>query len=42
GYLEYDGDAIRKQIDAVYESGYDEWILWNSKSNYSSDGLAIK
>ena len=39
GYIEYDGTAIRKQIQAVYDAGYDEWILWNSKSNYSADGL---
>ncbi|SFH78094.1 hypothetical protein SAMN04487830_10829 [Pseudobutyrivibrio sp. OR37] len=39
GYIDYDGAAIRKEIDAVYEAGYDEWILWNSKSNYTSDGL---
>ena len=41
GYLEYDGTAIRKEIDAVYDAGYEEWILWNSKSNYSSDGLVL-
>ncbi|MBE5917020.1 MAG: sugar fermentation stimulation protein [Pseudobutyrivibrio ruminis] len=39
GYIEYDGTAIRKEIQAVYDAGYEEWILWNSKSIYSSDGL---
>ena len=39
GYIEYDGAAIRKEIQAVYDSGYDEWILWNSKSSYSPEGL---
>ena len=39
GYIEYDGTAIRKQIDAVKDAGYEEWILWNSKSVYSRDGL---
>ena len=39
GYIEYDSWAIRSQIQAVYDSGYNEWILWNSKSNYSRYGL---
>ena len=42
GYIEYDGAAIRQEIDAVYEAGYDEWILWNSKSNYTSEGLVLQ
>ena len=33
-YIEYDADAIQKQIQAVYDAGYDEWILWNSGSHY--------
>ncbi len=37
GHIEYDSDAIRRQIRAVYDAGYDEWILWNSASNYNSD-----
>ncbi len=39
GHITYDGDAIRKQIQAVNDIGYEEWILWNAKSSYSSDGL---
>ncbi len=39
GHIEYGEDEIRKQIDAVYDAGYDEWILWNAKNNYTSDGL---
>ena len=39
GYIEYDGNAIRKQIQGVYDAGYEEWILWSSKSTYSPDGL---
>lgn len=39
GYIDYDGDAIREEIQAVYDAGYEEWILWNSKSEYSKDGL---
>ena len=39
GHITYDGDAIRQQIQAVNDIGYEEWILWNAKSSYSSDGL---
>ena len=34
-YLEYGGAELRKQIQAVYDAGYAEWILWNSSGNYS-------
>lgn len=39
GHIRYDGDAIRAQIQAVYDAGYTEWILWNAANRYSSDGL---
>ena len=39
GYIPYGGNEIRAQIDAVYAAGYDEWILWNAKNNYSAEGL---
>lgn len=42
GHIDYDGNAIRGEIQAVYDAGYDEWILWNSKSEYSKDGLLSK
>ena len=35
GHIEYDKAAIDSEIQAVYDAGYDEWILWNSKSDYS-------
>ncbi len=38
-YIEYNGREIRKQIQAVYDAGYDEWIFWNSKSNYTDEGF---
>ena len=34
GYIEYDKDAINQEIQAVYDAGYEEWIIWNSKCNY--------
>ena len=30
---------IREQIQAVYDAGYEEWILWNATNRYSPDGL---
>ncbi len=39
GHISYNGDQIRAQIQAAYDAGYDEWILWNASNRYSSDGL---
>ncbi|MCM1044814.1 MAG: putative glycoside hydrolase [Candidatus Gastranaerophilales bacterium] len=39
GYISYEGAQIREQIQAVYDAGYREWILWNSTNRYSADGL---
>lgn len=39
GYIPYEGEQIRAQIQAVYDAGYDEWILWNASNHYTSDGL---
>lgn len=38
-YMTYDGEAIRKQIQAVYDAGLDEWLLWNPGNRYSKDGI---
>lgn len=35
----YTGKQVREQISAVYDVGYNEWLLWNAASNYSVDGL---
>ena len=35
----YGPDEIRAQIQAVYDAGYEEWILWNGNNNYTKDGL---
>ena len=32
-------EELRAQIDAVYDAGYEEWILWNASCNYSWEGL---
>lgn len=39
GYISYNGDEIRSQIQAVYDAGYEEWFLWNATNRYSADGL---
>ena len=31
---------VREQIRAVYDAGYDEWVLWHPGSNYSEAALA--
>ena len=38
-YISYGPEQVRQQIQAVYDSGYEEWILWNSSVNYHYDGL---
>lgn len=42
GYIPYGGEQIRQQIQAVYDAGYEEWILWNASNRYSADGLLGK
>ena len=37
----YNGQEIRDQIKAVYDAGYDEWILWNGNNNYTKNGLEL-
>lgn len=39
GHISYNGIQIREQIQAVYDAGYEEWILWNATNRYSPDGL---
>lgn len=39
GHISYEGEQIRQQIQAVYDAGYEEWLLWNSTNRYSADGL---
>lgn len=39
GHISYGGEEIRKQIQAVYDAGYDEWILWNASNRYPREGL---
>lgn len=41
GYIPYGGTEIRAQIQAVYDAGYEEWILWNASNSYSAEGLEV-
>ncbi|MFP4697209.1 MAG: putative glycoside hydrolase [Eubacteriales bacterium] len=40
-YRVYGGEELREQIQGTYDAGLEEWILWNSSSNYNTflDGL---
>lgn len=37
----YNGKEIKDQIKAVYDAGYDEWILWNGSNKYTKSGLEL-
>lgn len=37
----YNGKEIKEQIKAVYDAGYEEWILWNGSNNYTKSGLEL-
>jgi hypothetical protein len=38
-YKKYGAEDVRQQIKAVYDAGYEEWILWNSNVKYSEAAL---
>ncbi|HEX2166405.1 MAG TPA: putative glycoside hydrolase [Longimicrobiales bacterium] len=40
GAPRYDASYVRAQIDAVYDAGLEEWVLWHPGSNYSVEALA--
>jgi hypothetical protein len=40
GAPRYGPAHVRAQIDAVYEAGLDEWVLWHPGSNYTIEALA--
>lgn len=41
-YISYGPKEIRDQIQAVYDAGYDEWILWSASNRYTWDGLLTR
>lgn len=38
-HITYGGPEVRAQIQAVYDSGYDEWLLWDASCKYEWSGL---
>ena len=41
-HISYGPKEVRAQIQAVYDAGYDEWILWSASNRYTWDGLLSK
>ena len=39
GHLDYGAEELRAQIQAVYDAGYTDWLLWNARNVYTADGL---
>lgn len=35
----YGADEVRAQIQAAADAGVDDWLLWNPRSTYSTDGI---
>lgn len=38
-HIKYGNDEIRAQIQAVYDAGYEEWLLWSAACNYHWEAL---
>lgn len=38
-YQEYGAEQVKEQIKAVYDAGYEEWILWDASNTYHEDAL---
>lgn len=38
-HIPYTGSEVRAQIQACYDAGYDEWLLWDASCRYEWDGL---
>jgi hypothetical protein len=38
-YQQYGAKQVREQIQAVYDAGYDEWILWDGRNRYTEAAL---
>ncbi|MGN8817043.1 putative glycoside hydrolase [Oribacterium sp. HCP28S3_H8] len=38
-HINYGAKEIRQEIKAVYDQGYEEWILWNAANDYNWDAF---
>ena len=41
GHINYGSAQVKQQIQAVYDAGYDEWILWNASNKYGQVKAAL-
>jgi len=41
-YQKYGAEQVRQQIKAVYDAGFEEWILWNASNKYSESAFLPK
>jgi hypothetical protein len=41
-YQTYGAQQVREQIKAVYDAGYDEWILWDPSNRYQESYFSIE
>lgn len=41
-YMAYGPEQVRQQIKAVYDAGYEEWILWNPGNIYAVEIFEIE
>lgn len=39
GHRDYGAEELRDQIQAVYDAGYTDWLLWNARNQYTAEGL---
>lgn len=38
-YQDYGAEQVRQQIKAVYDAGYEEWIIWDASNTYHEDAF---
>ncbi|OON86052.1 sugar fermentation stimulation protein [Oribacterium sp. C9] len=38
-YIHYGAEEVRQEIQAVYDAGYDEWLIWNAANDYPWDAF---
>ncbi len=38
-YQDYGTEQVKQQIKAVYDAGYEEWILWDASNTYHEDAF---
>lgn len=41
-HINYGPEQLRAQIQAVYDSGHEEWLIWNASNNYDWSAFAVE